>query len=231
MTIQAGVLNIEFFSAKEVYFIIVGRSFGVLFNISLRIVKNAVTNSCSHFHANAAISAHPAIRSVLWSLESGFGVSLRSLTCEEVLKGGSTSSFCFSIPKILRRYFLYDRKLFSELTRCAWETLKEFFKETVPEKDAVPGAVIAIHTFGDFLGWHPHLHVLCTDGCFYGNGMFRVAQLFEIKHLEEIFRHKVFKLLLKKEKITAELVKMVAGWIDKRTQTKLGSPNPENIRN
>jgi len=42
--------------------------------------------------------------------------------------------------------------------------------------------------------------------------MFRVAPLFEIKHLEEIFRHKVFKMLLKKEKITGELVKMVSGW-------------------
>jgi len=47
--------------------------------------------------------------------------------------------------------------LLSELSRCAWE--KEFFQEVVPEEDAVPGAVIAIHSFGDFLGWHPHLCV------------------------------------------------------------------------
>jgi hypothetical protein len=132
--------------------------------------------------------------------------------CEEVLKEVPHRHFVFSIPKILRRYFLYDRKLLSDLSRCAWETLKEFFQNAVPEEGAVPGAVIAIHTFGDFLGWHPHLHVLCTDGCFYGHGMFRVAPLFEIKHLEEIFRHKVFKILLKKEKITGELVELVSGW-------------------
>ncbi len=132
--------------------------------------------------------------------------------CEEVLKEVPHRHFVFSIPKILRRYFLYDRKLLSELSRCAWETLKEVFQEVVPEEDAVPGAVIAIHSFGDFLGWHPHLHVLCTDGCFYGNGMFRVAPLFELKHLEEIFRRKVFKILLKKEKITGDLVEMVFGW-------------------
>ena len=132
--------------------------------------------------------------------------------CEEVLKEVPHRHFVFSIPKILRRYFLYDRKLLSELSRCAWETLKEVFQEAVPEDDAVPGAVIAIHTFGDFLGWHPHLHILCTDGCFYGNGMFRVAPLFEVKHLEEVFRYKVFKMLLKKEKITEELVQMVMAW-------------------
>ena len=39
--------------------------------------------------------------------------------------------------------------------------------------------------------------------------MFRVAPLFELKHLEEIFRHKVFKMLLSKGKITEDLVDML----------------------
>jgi hypothetical protein len=34
------------------------------------------------------------------------------------------------------------------------------------------------------------------DGCFYGNGMFRVAPPLELKKLEAIFRHKVFRMLL-----------------------------------
>jgi len=37
------------------------------------------------------------------------------------------------------------------------------------------GAVIAIQSFGDFLGFNSHLHVLASDGCFYGEGMFRPA--------------------------------------------------------
>jgi hypothetical protein len=90
--------------------------------------------------------------------------------------------------------------------------LKEFFTAVVTEKEAVPGAVIAVQTFGDFLGFHPHLHILCTDGCFYGDGMFRVAPTFELKRLEEIFKHKVFKMLLSKEKITPELVDMHKTW-------------------
>ncbi|MFO7600951.1 MAG: transposase [Candidatus Desulfacyla sp.] len=85
--------------------------------------------------------------------------------------------------------------------------LKECFQEVVPEEDAVPGAVVAIHSFGDFLGWHPHLHILCTDGCFYGDGMFRVTPLFELKHLEAILRHKVFKIVLSKGTITDDPTK------------------------
>ena len=166
--------------------------------------------------------------------------------CEEVLKAVPHRHFVFSIPKILRRHFLYDRKLLSELSRCAWSALKVFFQENSLEKDAVPGAVIAIQSFGDFLGFNPHLHILITDGCFYGKGMFRpalarligleadnpifgslndlllmsritrsgpgVAPRFHTKDLEERFRHKVFKMLLSKGKITKDLINMLLSW-------------------
>jgi len=82
----------------------------------------------------------------------------------------------------------------------------------VPEKGAVPGAAISIQSFGDFLGFNPHLHVLISDGCFYGNGMFRVAPYFELKDLKNIFRHKVFSMLLSKGKITQDLVSMLLSW-------------------
>ena len=70
-----------------------------------------------------------------------------------------------SIPKILRRYFLYDRKLLADLSRCAWESLKAFLQDAVPEDDPVPGAVIAVQTFGDFLAFNPHCHILVTAAC------------------------------------------------------------------
>jgi len=132
--------------------------------------------------------------------------------CEEVLKAVPHRHFVFSISKILRRYFFYDRKLLTHLSRCGWDSLKAFFKEVVSEQGAVTGAIIAIQTFGDFLGFNPHLHILCSDGCFYGEGMFRVAPLFELKHLEKIFRHKIFKMLLSKGKITQDLVSMLMSW-------------------
>ncbi len=62
------------------------------------------------------------------------------------------------------------------------------------------GAVIAIQTFGDFLGFNPHCRILVTYGCFSDTGMFRVAPPFELKKLVAIFKHKVFRMLLAKEK-------------------------------
>ncbi|MBN1850912.1 MAG: transposase [Deltaproteobacteria bacterium] len=61
--------------------------------------------------------------------------------------------------------------MLSGLIRCGWESLKVFFQGNFPEEGAVHGAVIAIQTFGDFLGFNPHLHILCSDGCFYWERM------------------------------------------------------------
>ena len=64
----------------------------------------------------------------------------------DVLKKIPHRHFVFSIPKILRRYFLYDRKLLADLSRCAWESLKVFLQEAVPENDPIPSVVIAIQS-------------------------------------------------------------------------------------
>jgi hypothetical protein len=73
--------------------------------------------------------------------------------------------------------------------------MKVFLQEAVPENEPIPGAVIAIQSFGDFLGFNPHCHILVTDGCFYGNGMFRVAPPLELKKLLVPFRVKaIFRL-------------------------------------
>ena len=70
-----------------------------------------------------------------------------------------------------------------------------------------------MQTFGDFLGYNPHAHILVTDGCFYGNkGMFRGAPPLELKKLEAIFRHKIFRMLLNKGKITEEAARMLSAW-------------------
>jgi hypothetical protein len=131
----------------------------------------------------------------------------------DVLKRAPHRHFVFCIPKIIRRYFLYDRKLLADLSRYAWESLKVFLRHSVPETDPIPGAVIVVQTFGDFLGFNPHCHILVTDGFFYGDGgMFRVAPPLELKKLEAIFRHKVLRTLLNRGKITQEMIAMLSTW-------------------
>jgi len=72
--------------------------------------------------------------------------------CFHVPKNVPHRPIVFSTPKILRWYFLYDRDLLSDLSRCAWDSLKLFLRETAPERNPILGAVIAIQPFGDFIG-------------------------------------------------------------------------------
>jgi len=88
--------------------------------------------------------------------------------CGHVLKAVPHRHLVFSIPKLLRRFFLRDRKLLADLSVCAWETLKTFLQAAVPEPGCCPGGIVATQTFRDLPHrYHPHLHVLATDGCFY----------------------------------------------------------------
>ena len=57
-----------------------------------------------------------------------------------------------------------------------------------------------------------HLHILVSDGCFHENGMFSVSPALDTKALEQIFWHKVLKMLLAKEKITRDMITLLDKW-------------------
>jgi hypothetical protein len=76
----------------------------------------------------------------------------------------------------------------------------------------LPGAVIAIQTFGDLLGYNPHLHVLISGGCFHESGLLTVAPRIDTHALEQLFRHKILKLLLSEGRITEAAVALMAKW-------------------
>jgi hypothetical protein len=113
---------------------------------------------------------------------------------------GSQRRAVFSIPKTLCCYFLYDLKLFADLSRCTCESLNVFLQKTIPENNPIPGAVTPKQTFGDFLGFNPHAQILATDGCFYGNKeMIRVDTPLELKKLvarDASFKGKMTKAVI-----------------------------------
>ncbi len=130
----------------------------------------------------------------------------------DVLKDVPHRHWVFSIPKRLRIYFLYDRKLLAKLSVCAWNVINAYLKTVAPGIDAVPGASIAVHTYGDFLNFNPHLHAIVTDGCFLANGNFKTAPLFILEDLQEIFQHEVLKMLKKEGKINDAIIENMLSW-------------------
>ncbi|MEN8907305.1 MAG: hypothetical protein ABF289_15215 [Clostridiales bacterium] len=71
------------------------------------------------------------------------------------------------LSKRIRPFFNYNRKLLSKLSKCAWKVLSSYLKESVSLKKPVPGVVVSIQTFGDFINFNPHLHIIATDGCWF----------------------------------------------------------------
>ena len=54
--------------------------------------------------------------------------------------------------------------------------------------------------------------MLCTDGIFYGSGWFKVAQVLDTGPLEKVYQQTVLKMLLRKGKITEEVLKLILSW-------------------
>jgi hypothetical protein len=107
---------------------------------------------------------------------------------------------------------MYDRKLLAKLSKCAWNVLAKYLKQTVNDDTAVPAAVIAVQTFGDLLNFNPHLHIIATDGCFDKDGKFITGFLPNATDLEEAFRHEVLKMLKKEVKLFDIIIENMKTW-------------------
>ncbi len=133
--------------------------------------------------------------------------------CGNVLKKVPHRHFLFSIPKILRKYFLFNRGLLKELSKISWEILKHYYQNTCRKTGGIPAAVAVIQTLGDFLGFNPHMHILASDRCFGYDGFFYASPIrINTSSLEELFIYRVFKMLLVKGLITERLVELILYW-------------------
>ena len=131
---------------------------------------------------------------------------------EEVVSKVPHRQWVFSIPKRLRIYFLYDRKLLGKLAKCAWKVLKEYLRKSVGNEDGIPGVVVAIQTFGDMVNFNPHLHIIATDGCFDGGGNYIRGIEPIAKDIEQVFQVEVLRMLIKEGKIGEFVLNNMMGW-------------------
>ena len=99
------------------------------------------------------------------------------------------------------------------LCRVAHECLIEFLRTSLGLPEGVPGLVMAIHTFGEYLDFHPRLHALVADGLFARSGAFHVMPETGLKPLEELFRARVIAFLVDKGLLPPEAARMLRSWV------------------
>ena len=132
---------------------------------------------------------------------------------EEVLGDLPVRQYVVTIPKMLRLCFKYDRKLLGLLSQCFHASVKELFQDAAQEPRSLPGMIGSLQSYGDDpTRFHPHLHSLVTDGLVPLQGSFVPLPCPDPIRIMELFRHKLVKALLAREKISPLLVEIMQSW-------------------
>ena len=114
----------------------------------------------------------------------------------------------FTLPDSLNSLALHNPKLVYDLLfESAWETLKTFGKN----KGVQSGMIAVLHTWGQNLSLHPHLHCIVPGGGVDKNGKWQNIRsdgnfLFSVRALSKVFRAKYCEKL--KEKSPLDYVKI-----------------------
>jgi len=131
---------------------------------------------------------------------------------EEVLENISHRHLVFSLPRRLRPFFHYNRRLLAKLSKCAYDTVQELMRAEAGMNKGMCAAVNVIHTWGDLLDFHSHTHGLFAWGLFDEEGNYRGAPPIPEDSIRDLFMHKVFKMLLKEDVISEEVVENILSW-------------------
>ncbi|WP_337171377.1 transposase [Gemmatimonas aurantiaca] len=98
-----------------------------------------------------------------------------------------------------RAYCLYRRCLLGEIARVAARTVTAVIRTLTGERDLAVGIVACLQTHGARANWHPHLHLLVTDGGLRPDGTFVTWPVQDTARLTEAFRRAVLRLFVRLE--------------------------------
>jgi hypothetical protein len=131
--------------------------------------------------------------------------------CEEVLAKVAHRHVVLTIPRLLRPLFRRRRELLTELGRAAAEAISALVRRGLGD-DARPGIVVSIASAGDLVQWHPHLHLLTTDGGKTTDGSWKPLPEWDGLLLMRLFRERLLARLVEAHAISQELVSRLLSW-------------------
>ena len=82
---------------------------------------------------------------------------------DEVLEQVGHAMWTFSLPKMIRPYFIHHPELRGKLCRAAYETVEELMVAAAIGADSFRTGMVAITaTSGDVLNLNPHVHAVAA---------------------------------------------------------------------
>ena len=117
----------------------------------------------------------------------------------------------FTVPDKLNRLFMHNQeKMYNLLFTVAWDVLTDF-GDTKKWIGGKVGATAILHTCGQKLNYHPHLHFIVPAGALMANGRWKHSRtrgkyLFRVKSLSDVFSARFVEEARKLEKEMKGLV-------------------------
>jgi Putative transposase/Transposase zinc-binding domain len=132
---------------------------------------------------------------------------------DEVVADVGHAQWVFTVPKLLRPYFMHHRELLGPLCTAAWQTVRELMAVAAGEEQGLrPGMVAVVQTFGDQLNLHPHVHALVTRGGWTASGEWVPVPYVDPSAAEQLFRHKVIRLLQREGLLDEDRTRLLLSW-------------------
>lgn len=142
----------------------------------------------------------------------------------------------FTLPDKLNNLFLYNQTpMYNLLFTTAWSVLKDF-GHTKKWLGGKIGATAVLHTWGQNLSFHPHIHFIVPAGALMPNGKWKHSRnrgkyLFKVEQLSNVFRARFIEQLrhLKEQKLVTGMIP--GGLFDKNWVVYAKQPfgGPEQI--
>jgi hypothetical protein len=142
---------------------------------------------------------------------------------KEVLAPVPRRHLVLTMPRLLRGIFRKRRKLLLDLSQCAAEAVAEYVRRRLGQ-DCRPGIVVSVATAGDLVQWHPHLHLLTTDGGKTVDGSWQPLAEWDGALLMRLFRERLLARLVECHAISPELVAKLAAWKHPGFSAHVGEP-------
>ncbi|MCB0338001.1 MAG: transposase [Bdellovibrionales bacterium] len=133
----------------------------------------------------------------------------------------------FTIPKRLRVYFKFNRELHHLLFQAAWSAWQELIDDALP--GCAPASVMALHSAGDLLNFHPHIHALTALGGVDGNGSFHSIESVDTRYLEQVFARELFESFQNHSLLDSDTISSMKSWSHSGFNVFVGEPiGPRN---
>jgi hypothetical protein len=84
--------------------------------------------------------------------------------------------------------------------------------------------VVSITTSGDLIQWHPHGHLLVSDGAFSDDGTFHALETWDGEAVMELFRERLLLRLIERHAISEELAQKLLRWRHPGFSAHIGEP-------